>query len=322
MPAARRITDVLTREEIKNLVTPTDREGWLSVLTTWGLIAASFALVAWQANVVTIVVALLVLGGRHLALAILMHEASHRSLFASRRLNDIVGEWLCAAPTWQHLHAYRTHHLRHHSFTGTERDPDLGLVTPFPTTKSGLARKFLRDITGIAALKRIVGLLMMDFGYLEYTASTTTRRIDQTGRRLSDVVLTGARNFGPVLLTNLTLFGVLYALGHGWLYLLWVGSWCTTFSLFVRIRAIAEHACTDQTDNPFRNTRTTMAGWLARLTVAPHHVNYHLEHHLLMTVPHYRLRKMNRLLREKGLLDECHTAPGYLAVLKLVTRPA
>ena len=43
-----------------------------------------------------------------------------------------------------------------------------------------------------------------------------------------------------------------------------------------------------------RNTRTTLARWWERLLIAPNRVNYHLEHHLLMTVPHYNLPRMHR----------------------------
>jgi fatty acid desaturase len=35
----------------------------------------------------------------------------------------------------------------------------------------------------------------------------------------------------------------------------------------------------------------------------PHHVNYHLEHHLCPAVPHYRLPALHRLLQEKGALE-------------------
>ena len=86
---------------------------------------------------------------------------------------------------------------------------------------------------------------------------------------------------------------------------------------------MAEHACTDLTDNFFMNTRTTRANLLARLTVAPHHVNYHLEHHLLMTAPHYRLPKMHRMLRARGALAGRHIAKNYREVLRLMhVRPA
>lgn len=317
--ASPSITDILTREEIRALTTPSNLQGALSLTVTWGIIAASFALVALYPNLWTVLAALALLGGRQLALAVLMHECSHRSLFASKSANDILGHWLCGAPVWTHLRLYRKHHLAHHNHTGTEKDPDIGLVKPFPVTRASLIRKFLRDLTGIAAIKRILAQLAMDSGLITYTASTTAERIDQSGRSPLDVVRSLARNTGPVLLTNLALFGVLYALGHGWLYLLWVGAYATTFSFFLRIRALAEHACTEITDDVFRNTRTTYAPIWTRLFVAPHHVNFHLEHHLLMTVPHYRLKALHALLHERGALKEAHLEQGYGPILKLVS---
>lgn len=117
-------------------------------------------------------------------------------------------------------------------------------------------------------------------------------------------------------MVNGALLAIVWALGHPLLLLLWVGAWMTTFSLFIRIRAIAEHACTTDSDNVFLNTRTTRAGPFAVLTVAPHHVNDHLEHHLLMTTPHHKLKTMHRLLRERDALHDAHLAPSYLHVLR------
>lgn len=316
--ASQKITDILSIDEIRDLTEASDWRGWLSVATTWGIIAGSFALVASQPAWWTVALALVLLGGRHLALAILMHECSHHSLFKTKKLNDIVGKWLCAAPAWQDVHRYRLHHLTHHAHTGTDKDLDLGLVEPFPTDWFGLMRKFARDLFGLTGLKRILGLILMDLGFITYTASTTTKRIDQTGRTVGDVLKTGARNLGPVFMTNLALWGALAATGHGQLYWLWVVSYLTTFSLFLRIRSMAEHACTEATANQFLNTRTTKANVLARLTVAPHHVNYHLEHHVLMTVPHYKLRHFHRMLKERGVFQESPYADGYWTVLKLV----
>ncbi|CAM2069380.1 Fatty acid desaturase family protein [Sulfidibacter corallicola] len=316
---ATRVTDVLTREEIRDLVTPTDWEGLASLAVSWGLIAATFWMAAAFPHPLTWLVAIVLLGGRQLGLAILMHETSHRSLFRSRFLNEFAGEWLCAAPTWNHMRAYRTHHLAHHAHTNTDKDTDLGLVAPFPVSRASLYRKLLRDLVGLTGLKRIVGLLMMDFGFVTYTASVNAVAIDQRGRSIGQVLSHGFRQAGPVLLTNGILFAILFLAGHGWLYLLWVAAWLTTYSLFMRVRAIAEHACTSSSTNPFENTRTTYANLLARCTVAPHHVNYHLEHHLLMTVPHYRLPKMHRMLKQRGALTESPVASGYLEVLRMAS---
>ena len=58
---------------------------WISIALDWALVFAAMALVAVWPNPLTIVAALFVIGARQLGLAVLMHEASHRSLFANRR---------------------------------------------------------------------------------------------------------------------------------------------------------------------------------------------------------------------------------------------
>jgi len=318
----RELREVLSREEIAELTTASDARGLLSLLVTWSMIAGAFALVVWQPHVVTVLVALVILGGRQLGLAVLMHECSHRALFRSRGLNDHLGRWLCAAPVWQRLDDYRAHHLKHHNFTGTERDPDLGLVTPFPASSGSVMRKLLRDLSGLSGLKRVLALLAMDLGFITYTASTTARRTDPADWPLRRRLANALRHTGPMLLVNGALLAILWAAGHPRLFLLWVGAWLTTFSLFVRIRAMAEHACTEVSPDMFANTRTVRAGPLARLCLCPHDVSFHLEHHLLMTVPHYKLRRMHRMLSERGALVDCHVVDGYADVLRLVSSGA
>ncbi len=312
-------TAYLTRDEIRDLVAPSNLRGALSVLTSWTLIGLAFALLAaYPRQPLAWLVSLSVLAGRQLGLAILMHECAHYSLFRSRWANEVVGKWLCAAPVWQQLVPYRKHHLAHHAHTSLEGDTDLGLIESFPCTRRSLLRKFLRDLFGLTFLRRTVGLVLMDAGVLTYSASTGQTRV--TPKPSSQQVLANlVRNTGPVLLTNAALYAILAALGQGWLFGTWVLANATLFSVFVRLRSIAEHAALERTDDPLRNTRTTRANVLARLTVAPHHVNYHLEHHLLPTVPHYRLSRLHALLRERGAYERAAFAPGYASVLALAT---
>jgi fatty acid desaturase len=302
-PDGRRWLDALTREEIAELLAMRDARSWLSVGADWGLVAASLAAVAAWPNPLTIVAALFVIGARQLGLAVLMHEASHRSLFRSRRVNDFVGSWLCAYPIWSDLHAYRPYHLKHHAKTGTPEDPDIGLVRPFPITRASLRRKVGRDLSGRTGVKFARAALARTFG----------RWHDPAARRSAV----------GVAVTNAALLAVLAALGHPALYLLWAGAWLTTYTLVTRIRSIAEHALTPDPADPLRNTRTTLARAWERLLVAPNRVNYHLEHHLLMTVPHYNLPRMHALLRERGILDAACVSRGYVGVLRnAASRPA
>jgi fatty acid desaturase len=287
----------LSREEVRSLLAPADLRSWLSIAVNWGLVGAAFALVAAWPNPLTVIVALFVIGARQLGFAVLMHEAAHRSLFRRRGLNDWAGNWLCAYPIWSDLHPYRPYHLKHHAKTGGAGDPDLGLVRPFPITRGSLRRKVWRDLSGQTGRKFAKGAWARTVG--RYRHDPVARRAAQ-----------------GVLVTNVVLLAVLAAAGQPALYALWVGAWLTTHTLVTRIRSIAEHAMTPDPDDPLGNTRTTIARWWERLLIAPNRVNYHLEHHLLMTVPHYRLPRLHRLLRERGVLDRACVTRGYWRVLR------
>ena len=231
----------------------------------------------------------------------------------------MVGTWLCAGPVWLDVERYRTEHLQHHAHTGGKGDPDLGLVAPYPTSRASLARKLARDLVGITGARRLAGLLAMDLGFLAYTLSPGTHALPRVPWfvRLRQAV----PRVLPVFGSNLALFAVLAALGAPWLYLLWAGAYLTTYSAVLRIRAIAEHAVLPRSTDLLENTRSTRASWLERLLVAPHHVNLHLEHHLLMTAPFWQLPAIRARLEQAGALTERNTAPGYLAVLRLASCP-
>jgi fatty acid desaturase len=299
---SKRWLEALTRTEIQELRRMNDWHAWASVLTNWGLVFAAFALVADAPNPLTILLALAVIGTRQLGFAVLMHEAAHHTLFKNRTVNDLVGNWLCAYPVWSDIGPYRRYHLQHHAKNWTAEDPDLNLATPFPVTWASMRRKIWRDLSGQTAWKRVKYVLRRDLGGMN---------IQQFGSNHS------WRNLRGVTITNLLLLGLLAAIGHPALYLLWIGAWFTTHHLVVRLRSIAEHAMIPDPNDPLRNTRTTVTRWWERLFIAPNYVNYHLEHHLIMTVPHYKLPRMHRMLRERGVLEGACVARGYLGVLQL-----
>ena len=93
----------------------------------------------------------------------------------------------------------------------------------------------------------------------------------------------------------------------------------TWYQLVSRIRDIAEHALASEDDDPLRNTRTVLAGFLARTFVAPYWVNYHLEHHLLVFVPCWKLRQAHALLVAKGYRPRMEIAPSYVSVIRRAT---
>ena len=81
---------------------------------------------------------------------------------------------------------------------------------------------------------------------------------------------------------------------------------------------MAEHALVPTPDpsDPFGNTRTTLTRWWERIFVAPHDVGFHLEHHLVITIPHYKLRRFHCMLEERGMLDGACIERGYARVVR------
>jgi fatty acid desaturase len=297
-------------DEIRELRVIQDGRAWLTLLIDYGLIAASMALVAFLPNALTIVLALFIIGTRQLGLAVVMHESAHRTLFRNRRLNDFVGNWLAGYPIYLSADMYRAHHLEHHAKTWTEEDPDLALATPFPVSRASMARKVARDLLGITGLKQLIGTTVLVIKICrgeEVDGGTLPMRLER-GPAIRMVLGT--------LVTNVGLFAFLWLLGQPLLYLLWFGAWMTTNKLAARIRSIAEHAVVPDPSDPIGQTRTVRAGWLERLFIAPNGVQYHLEHHLLMTVPHYNLRRFHEMLRDRGLLEDACIADNYAQVLR------
>ena len=302
--------EAFTLEEIQSLVHMSDWKSWRTLGVNWSITFAAMALAATWPNPLTILLALFIIGTRQLGLAVIMHEAAHRSFFADKRTNDTVASWLACYPIWSDLHSYRPYHLQHHSKTWTDEDPDRHLALPFPITKQSFKRKVVRDLSGQT------GIRFMRFAVRRDLALALTCE----GNALERIRLALANpNFRGMLITNGILLGGLTLAGHPWLFLLWVVSYLTTNTLVTRIRAIAEHTMSPDIANPFQNTRTTLASGWERLFIAPNRVNYHLEHHLLMTVPHYNLPRMHRMLAERGLLDGALVTRGYAGVLDNAT---
>lgn len=321
----RRVTDIFSRDEICELTVRSDLMGGWAIASTWATIALSFAAMAlassqsWWIVLPVFLLATAVIAGRQLCLAILMHDASHGTLFKTRWFNDVLSDWLCARPIWNDLHKYRVHHRLHHTRTGSDEDSDISLIAPFPTTRASLLRKFVRDLSGLTGLKFLFGRVLQDAGLLKWTVANDVVWLPRDGKRWYQHIGLLLRNMLPMLLTNGVVFALLAVSGYAWLYFFWVLSYITPFPFFLRIRSLAEHACTERSADMFRNTRTTRAGWLARAFVAPLRVHYHIEHHVMASVPWFRLRHMHQLLRDR---QEVPPPLGYFDVLRIVSSAA
>lgn len=313
--------DPALREQLRQ------RSNWrgaLAVAQDWALLALAFGIsLAWP-NPVSFLVSILLLTGVHVGFAILTHEAAHRSLFANARLNDWVGQYLCALPNFNHMPMYRSYHMAHHRHAGTQDDPDLVMVERYPVSRASLRRKLLRDASGRTGVRFLIGLVGMLSGYWKFQQNGVVERVPH--ERPPGVLGHAAifvRNGGLVAIGwQLLLIAALSALGHGLYYLLWVAAFVWPFPLLMRVRVLADHAVVrdPMSRNALEHARSTRANWLEKLLIAPHNEHYHLEHHLVPSAPFWNLPKLHAVLVEQGAIPAENQASGMLDVLRRASR--
>lgn len=286
-----KLSDVLSKEELRKLSRKSDLRALATLSWNWLVIAAAFAIAIVWPNPLTIVLGILMLGGRQLGLGIINHDCSHHAFFKSPKVDEFVGHFIVGAPMNISLPAYRAYHLKHHKYAGTPQDPDIGFVKNYPISKDSMKRKFKRDLTGQTGIR-------------------------DTMHKIRNFKL--SRNY-PWLVFHLLLLGVLTAVGAPWAYLMWWVAELFVYPAIVRLRQIGEHGTAkDRTSlDPRLNTGTTVAPFWQRFFIAPNDVNYHLEHHYLAAVPPYNLKRLHTLLASRGFYEgfEC-ISYGYGDVLK------
>jgi len=121
-------------------------------------------------------------------------------------------------------------------------------------------------------------------------------------------------------LTNALIFAITAAAGVWWAYFaLWLLPLLTWYQVISRIRNFAEHAVVGDNDDRLRNTRTTLTNWGMRMVLALYWVNYHLEHHLFVFTPCWKLPAAHRMLIDQGFGPRMELSRGYLSVLRKAT---
>ncbi len=241
------------------------------------------------------------------SLFILSHEAAHYRLLSHRGANDVLGR-LIGMSSGVSMCTYRvTHRLHHNNLYGSE-DPDTAIHGGYPRGRAYLLRKLAQDIVGWNAWKTYAYF----FGAPAINEDTqrAIRPLDDTSPQLRKAArqdrywVVGAHIAMPLLA---------YALAswHGLVVYLvvWILPLMTALQPILRLRAVCEHGAVSDLSSPLTAARSnrTLGNWPNRVLGAvlfPHHVNYHLEHHLYPAVPHYHLPALHLALQTRGVLDD------------------
>ncbi len=271
-----------------------------AMLYNWLWIALAIYLATIFVNPATYLLAILVIGARMHALAILMHDASHYRFLKNRTWNDRITNLFIMYPFFLTIEKYRDNHLRHHQHLNTEEDPDwvskFGKSEfTFPKTKLDFIKTVLSYFLLVQGIKDAIWFVRR-FNVIE----------QKEGKGQQNVVW--QRGFYGVLIIGLTLVG-------GWKYFLlfWIIPYFSTFLMFQYIRSVAEHFGELEYDHVLTASRTIQTNALERFFIAPHNVGYHIEHHLFPGVPFYNLPQLHRLLMKGKLYaHKAHLTKGYV----------
>lgn len=304
----------------------------LSVLAPWRMAAAILfdwaviALTIWAStrlsNPIAYVVAIFVIGGRMHALGILIHDFSHYRFVSNKKLSEWVGDLLLAWPLGTTVDGYRRNHLAHHRYTNTDQDPDW--VVKFGTREFTFPQRWQFVLANLA-------------GY--FIGTSSWRDIRLITKRLKGGPSV-ARSYKIARLSFYLAVAAVLTLTGSWVgfLLYWIVPYFTTLLMFLYIRSVAEHFGSMEYDHELTSSRTIYPHRWEKIFLAPHNVNYHLDHHLYPSVPFYNLKKLHALLMadpeyssrahltrgySTGLVRECIApAPGYPSASQAKSIPA
>jgi fatty acid desaturase len=286
------------KRRIKDLYRRNNYRGFLAIgVSIFWISAAAMAAIA--SDLWLYPLSIIIIGTRQRAIASLLHEAAHGTLFSARWLNALVGRIICGWPILQSFSAYRTSHvLTHHPHVGdSRRDPDFQYMLEAGVYESQSRAGFLWRF-----------MVLPWFGFLipSYIRFLLKDRLG-TALRHADT----RREALALLLFHAALGMCAYKLeALSELVLLWWVPFLLVQPIVGWFSELSEHYPMMQSGQgaPVFYSRNRYAGPLERMFIGMHCDHLHLTHHLLPGIPHWNLKAATAVLREDPAFrawDDC-----------------
>lgn len=152
--------------------------------------------------------------------------------------------------------------------------------------------------------QRILGMVLLAAMFAAVTGYYLTRREeDFSHSRITPVISHRSTQIGRVVFLGV-LYGALtvgeWATGAptwGYFGLFWILPLFTTFPLFMILREWLQHGNADR--GRYTNSRIFLTNPLFAYAIFPWGMDYHLPHHIVASVPHYKLKDLHALLSEE-----------------------
>ncbi|MFJ4349256.1 fatty acid desaturase family protein [Pseudomonas sp. NPDC089401] len=275
----RRIKALYARNNYRGLFSILESIAWIGL----GVVASQmWGLAGW-------IIAMVIIGTRQRALASLLHEAAHGTLFKAKVLNSTVGRVVCGWTILQSFDSYRKSHvLAHHPhISDAQQDPDYSYMLEAGVYANQSRAAFIWKFLITPALGRLTP------HYIGYLLRERLGKALQTPKERGEVLCILA--FHTAILAASHYAGVMTEV-----VLLWFVPFVVVYPLVGWYSELAEHF--PMMDARYARhsffSRNRYAGRIEKLFIGMHGDHYHLTHHLLPGLPHWNLGKATEILRE------------------------
>ncbi|MCF6320996.1 MAG: fatty acid desaturase family protein [Rhizobiaceae bacterium] len=267
----------------------------------WAVIFAAIIISEWSQSWLVWLLAAAIIGGRMHALSGLIHDFAHYRFINNKAASDWVGDLFLAWPILATIDGYRRNHLPHHRYLNTDKDPDWSI-------KLGS-----REFTFPQEMRfSILNLL----GYFVALSSLRDMKSMLTRIKSDDLF---DRRYKLLRVLYFVIIATAFTITGTWkqYFLYWFIPSFTLFFLFLYIRSVADHfGPTMDHSKLLKSSRTLLPYWWERIFFCPHHLNFHLDHHLYPSVPFFNLPKLNKILMSNDeFAKNAHLTRGYVTGL-------
>lgn len=276
------------KARLKSLYKRDNYHGFLAIIqdTFWIYVAIAIAIFS---NFWLYPLSIMIIGARQRALASLLHEAAHGTLFRSLPLNITIGRVLCGWTILQSFDAYRTSHVLNHH-------PKLGELTDDPDFKYMTDTGVYHTQTRVRFLLRFILLPLCGRSTVQYVNFLLRDRLfgplTRRGERLEATCVI-AFHIGLIIVCWQSMF-------LKDLLLFWYLPFLVIFPMIGWFSELAEHypLMHPAKGKKMYSSRNRYAGFIERLFIGMHGDNFHLTHHILPGIPHWNLKKATMILSE------------------------
>lgn len=219
--------------------------------------------------------AFIIIANRQFANYLVGHEGVHGLISKNKLINDTVGKYLCLFPIYVSFDTYKTYHQSHHSFLGTNLDPDKKLYDFYPKKRSTFILTTLSYF--------LTGGMMRDF-FIYFTPFYVIYKSKSIKKIFSGDALS-------YLVFNLIVLVSVFYFNMGIQYLLfWILPLIFFIPYYYFVSAL-QHGLINLKGEEL-NSRNIIGNAFLMEILLPCRTNYHGIHHQYPTVAFYNLKKV------------------------------